>query len=102
MATKIDMVYAAKTTCLEQLSAFTYTQSYSDEIILIGIQPHVYIQHNKATVQILVWWVMYTSMIDKTVMCPYLVSTQSMNQIIAMRWMYNKVAGKSLYQLVNY
>lgn len=80
MATKIDMVYAAKTTCLEQLSAFTYTQSYSGEIILIGIQPHVYIQHNKATVQILVWWVMYTSMIDKTVSDVSVFSVQSVNE----------------------
>ena len=74
------MVYAAKTTCLEQLSAFTYTQSYSGEIILIGIQPHVYIQHNKATVQILVWWVMYTSMIDKTVSDVSVFSVQSVNE----------------------
>ena len=80
MATKIDMVYAAKTTCLEQLSAFTYIQSYSGEIILIGIQPHVYIQHNKATVQILVWWVMYTSMIDKTVSDVSVFSVQSVNE----------------------
>lgn len=80
MATKIDMVYAAKTTCLEQLSAFTYTHSYSGEIILIGIQPHVYIQHNKATVQILVWWVMYTSMIDKTVSDVSVFSFQSVNE----------------------
>ena len=80
MATKIDMVYAAKTTCLEQLSAFTYIQSYSDEIILIGIQPHVYIRHNKATVQILVWWVMYTSMIDKTVSDVSIFSVQSVNE----------------------
>lgn len=80
MATKIDMVYAVKTTCLEQLSAFTYIQSYSGEIILIGIQPHVYIQHNKATVQILVWWVMYTSMIDKTVSDVSVFSVQSVNE----------------------
>ena len=59
------------------LSAITYTQSCSGEIIL---QPHVNIHHNKATVQILVCWVMYTSMVDKTVMCRSIFSVQSVNE----------------------